>query len=534
MTVVATGELDLRLSPASSRKLENDIGGSVTKAGTSASGKLGAALSGAFAAAGAIRVFGSFLDEATEAAKVGRDTAAVIKSTGGVANVTAGDVGKLAEKLSVLGGVDDELVQSSLNVLATFTNIRNTATDKTFDRAALAAANLSARFKTDLSSATLQVGKALNDPIKGVTALSRAGVQFSVKQKAMIKSLVESGDLLGAQNIILKELSVQTAGAFEASATPAQKLKVSLDNVKESLGTALLPIVQKVSEAFINLSPGMQKLVVVGGLLVGALVVLAPAIAAIIPIITAITLAGLGTAAMFAGIGVAVGLLAVVVVKNWDTIKDAITTAVSFVIEFVKTNWPLLIGILLGPIGIVVSLIIKNFDTIKGVIGGAIDWVRNNWPLLLAILTGPIGLAVLAITKNFDKIKEVGSSVFGAITGAVQGFVNVIRGALDWISKLISAIAKIKFPKIPGQGVVGNVIGKIPGFAEGGIVPGRIGQPQLAIVHGGETVTPPGQSAPGGTMFRDLIIQGATFEGADRTASSVVRELRAEAYRQGR
>ena len=48
------------------------------------------------------------------------------------------------------------------------------------------------------------VGKALNDPLKGLTALSRIGVQFTAQQQEQIKAMVEVGDVAGAQKIILR------------------------------------------------------------------------------------------------------------------------------------------------------------------------------------------------------------------------------------------------------------------------------------------------------------------------------------------
>ena len=110
-------------------------------------------------------------NEFEEAEKAARRTESVIRSTGGVAGVTAEDVSNLADQLARLSGQDDDLIQANANLLLTFTNIRNVGPDKIFDDANLAALNLAAGLDTDLKSATLQLGKALNDPVKGMTAL---------------------------------------------------------------------------------------------------------------------------------------------------------------------------------------------------------------------------------------------------------------------------------------------------------------------------------------------------------------------------
>lgn len=127
---------------------------------------------------------------------------------------------------------------------------------------------MSTALGTDMSSASIQLGKALNNPIAGLTALSRAGVSFTEEQKNQIRTLVETGDVLGAQKLILAELSKEFGGAAEAAATPVDKLRVKLGNLQEDVGAALIPIVSgaadvvsKLTDAFIAL-PGPVKTVV--------------------------------------------------------------------------------------------------------------------------------------------------------------------------------------------------------------------------------------------------------------------------------
>jgi hypothetical protein len=206
-------------------------------------------LGGIAAAAGAIKLGASAIDEAREAQQVARQTAAVIKSTGGAAKLSAKDVSKLAGRLSYMAGVDDELIQAGENVLLTFKDVRNEAGkgNKIFDKATKVALNMSTALGTDLKGANIQVGKALNDPIKGVTALTRVGVTFTDQQKDQIKTLVESGDKLAAQKLILKELGSEFGGSARSQASASDRLKVAFGNVQESLGKGLLPIVQDFS-----------------------------------------------------------------------------------------------------------------------------------------------------------------------------------------------------------------------------------------------------------------------------------------------
>lgn len=256
------------------------------------------------AAAGATAFAATAINAALDAQKVQKLTDAVIKSTGGVANVTSDQVRSLADRLSELSGVDDEVTQSAANVLLTFTNVRNQmgANNDVFDQASLAALNLSAALGTDLQSATIMVGKALNDPVDGVTKLTRAGVSFTDQQKNQIKALQESGDLLGAQKIILGELATEFGGAAEAAANPIDRLKVQLGNLQESLGAALLPLAQQMIPVIQSIiTPLEQMLLPVIEQIIPAL---QPVIASFGPI-----LAGLGTA-ISAGLGAVTPVLA--------------------------------------------------------------------------------------------------------------------------------------------------------------------------------------------------------------------------------
>jgi hypothetical protein len=243
--------------------LQRQVGPEMDSAGRRTGSRFGSAFKsaarvgifgGIALAAGALKVGADALGEAQEARKVGRLTGAVIKSTGGAAKVTERQVGKLSGRLSVMAGVDDEVVQQGSNVLLTFKGIRNETGkgNKIFDQANKATLNLSAALGKDLKGSAIQVGKALNDPIAGTTALGRAGVQFTEDQKEQIKTLTESGDLLGAQKIILRELDSQFGGAARSQTNSSERMKVAFDNVKESLGTGLLPLVDRFSRFLIR------------------------------------------------------------------------------------------------------------------------------------------------------------------------------------------------------------------------------------------------------------------------------------------
>jgi acid phosphatase family membrane protein YuiD len=211
---------------------------------------VGTALAGVFGAAIIARGIKSFIDEARQAARVTRQTEAVLKATGGAAKITAKQVANLAQSISNKVGVDDEAIQSGLNLLLTFRNVRNEAGkgNDVFNQASTAIVDMTAAMNNGrvtsegLKTTTIAVGKALQDPIRGITALRRVGVTFTEQQKKQITTLIESGHTMEAQKIILRELSQEFGGAARAAADPWQRFGVAVDNLKERIGTALLPV----------------------------------------------------------------------------------------------------------------------------------------------------------------------------------------------------------------------------------------------------------------------------------------------------
>lgn len=209
-----------------------------------------------------VQFFKDSITEARESEAVMRQTEAAIKSTGGAAKVTAAQIGDLATSLSNKTAMDDEAIQSAENLLLTFTNIRNEAGqgNDIFNQATKTVLDLSTAMGMDLNSSALMLGKALNDPIAGMTALGRAGVQLTQAQKDSIKSMVEMGDTLGAQKLLLAEVAKQVGGSAEALATPAEKAKVAWGNFKEQVGTALIPIIDKLANvAMDKVLPAFEK-----------------------------------------------------------------------------------------------------------------------------------------------------------------------------------------------------------------------------------------------------------------------------------
>lgn len=193
-------------------------------------------------------VGGSLVRAAYESQKVMKQTEAIIAATGQAAGMTAKDVADLAESMSNKTGIDDEAIQSSLNLLLTFKAVRNEvgAGNDVFNRAAQAALDLGNVFGS-ADAAAVQLGKALSNPLKGVTALRKSGVDFTEQQIKQIKTFVESGKVLEAQKMILAEVEAQVGGTAAASGTAFDRMRVAIGNAAEDLGGVLIPYVERFS-----------------------------------------------------------------------------------------------------------------------------------------------------------------------------------------------------------------------------------------------------------------------------------------------
>jgi len=206
----------------------------------------------ATAAAGIALVSKTLTDSvksAMESEKAMAELNAVLKSTKGVAGVSIDALTAHAEALQKVTMFSDEAINAGQSMLLTFTNIGADV----FPQATEAVLNLAEKFGS-VDQAAVQLGKALNDPIAGVTALRRVGVMLSDEQEKQIKDFMAVNDIASAQGVILAELETEFGGLARAMGeTTAGKLAIlnnQLDNLKEKLGAALIPMLIKAADAF--------------------------------------------------------------------------------------------------------------------------------------------------------------------------------------------------------------------------------------------------------------------------------------------
>jgi hypothetical protein len=186
--------------------------------------------------------------------KATAQTEAVIKSTGATAGVTAEEVRKLSEKYEAMNAtVGDEVIQSGQNLLLTFTAVRKEA----FEPALKAALDLSTAMGTDLDSAIKTVGKALSDPAKAISRLTRQGIILTKQEQKQIESHLKNNDTLAAQNVILTALDKRYGGSFlaggQTTAAKVAKFGDAIEDIQRNLAVALLPAVSNVADALTEL-----------------------------------------------------------------------------------------------------------------------------------------------------------------------------------------------------------------------------------------------------------------------------------------
>jgi len=233
------------------------LGGASTGGALKMAGALGLVAGGAFAAgkaivdgligaAGkAIEVGGQMISLANEQAEAEQKLESVIRATGGAAGFTAEQLKQHAANLQNITTVGDETIIGVEALMATFRNVRGDV----FLDATEAALDLSHVMGGDADSAAKMLGKALNDPVRGMLAMSEASVTFSQSQQDVIRDLVKTGDVAGAQRVILDELANQVGGAAsDAAGTFGGKmdqLKNRIGDTGESIGRVLISALEE-------------------------------------------------------------------------------------------------------------------------------------------------------------------------------------------------------------------------------------------------------------------------------------------------
>ena len=346
-------------------------------------------------------VLGDAVREAMNAQEVGAQLDAVLQSTGGAAGMTADEVNDLATSLSEVTRFEDDAIVAGESMLLTFTNIG----EDVFPQATETMLDMSQALGQDMQTSAVQLGKALNDPIKGVTALQRVGVTFTEAQKDQIKAMVEAGDVMGAQKVILAELSKEFGGSARAAGQTfggqMDILKNKIGNVKEEVGMALLPVLTQLATA-------------------------------------------LGPVLMEAAQGLA------------NFLTNTLIPAISDVVTWVTENWPKIRDTAIAVWNAVVAVVGPILETIKGLLqdaGESTSWLSEAWqrvqaiiaavlPPIQTIIEAVLGAISTFVAEHGDEIKAFMDTAWEAIGSIINTVLAIIEAtivpALQAIAQFIS------------------------------------------------------------------------------------------------
>lgn len=332
--------------------------------------------------------FNSMISAAMESESELAELNAVLESTKGVSGMTAEALMAQADALQQVTKFGDEAIIGGQSMLLTFTNIGK----EVFPAATVAMLNMAEKFGS-IDQASIQLGKALNDPILGVTALRRVGIQLSEAQEEQIKKFVEVGDVASAQKIILGELETQFGGLAEAAgqttAGQMEIMKNQLGELSEELGRELIPLLVELLPHLIDLirsfremSPEAKQTVLA---VMGVVAALGPLLTTVGGAITLFSsLSGTVLPAVGAALGAislpvlaligAVGLLIFTIIKFGD---DALNTCV--MISAIMRQ------LLVNAVEWVVGRWTSGFNSIVGAIRSVIDWVGSLGSRLMGL-----------------------------------------------------------------------------------------------------------------------------------------------------
>lgn len=374
-------------------------------------GKLGASAGKAlkYGAIGAAAGIGagifSGLKSAAEYQKIQAQSAAVIKSTGGAANVTAQDVARLGSAVEGYSGLTNESVESGANLLLTFKNIRNEGGkgNKIFSRTTKTLADMSVAMGTEPKAAAVQLGKALNDPTKGLSALSRVGITFDAQQTSTIKKLQESGHTMKAQKIILKELNSEFGGSAKAAGDTFSGSMSRLKNVfGDLLRDTLMPALPALTKfaKFLE-TKGVPALGKLGGGFSKLKGFMEPVIGAVSTVFDAFKGAD-GAESKMTGLR-----------DTFSSVFESVKTIVSSAVAIVTVLWNSFGSTL-------VSYATSTFKNVMQIVRGAFDVIAGIFKVVSSLLTGDW-------RGVWDGIKQVVRGAWAVIGGIVKQAFNLMK-----------------------------------------------------------------------------------------------------------
>lgn len=182
-------------------------------------------------------VVGTLIRATTEQQDVLVQLDSALKSTGGASGMTRGRLVELSEELQSLTGYSDQAVQGVESIMLSFTRVRGDL----FEKSIKATLDLATRMKIELPSAARMVGKAMDDPIRGMEALGEAGIRVTEMERDRIRVMVMAGESEKARIFLLDLMKTKFEGAAEAE-------RYTLGGALKALGVSFLNLFEASGE----------------------------------------------------------------------------------------------------------------------------------------------------------------------------------------------------------------------------------------------------------------------------------------------
>ena len=433
----------------------------------------------------------AFLRTAIPAAREAREAigqvSAALESMGPASQRNAEQLQASARALMRISTFDDDdILRGVTSNLLTFGRVSGDV----FDRAQRSIVDMASRMRMQLQPATIMIGKALNDPIRGMQQLRRVGIQFTEAQQTAIRAAMAHNNIIGAQTIMLEELERQFGGSAQAmhDAQPDQAFINQWNDFSEVVGEIalqLLPpltaMLTSVLDRFQALSPEMQRFAVYAVGITAALgpllMILGPVVSfsgRLITLLATMGTAGSAAGGVMAGLGVSLAGLATVLVpvaaavgaaylawRNWDKIAPVLsrlwqvisTTLGPPLVQMVGTIsgalsdlWNGPFGTLLGQAMTALSALTSLFARVFGPpvlqllrglavgVGVAFQAVADWVNVLASLLTGDFSGAWNSIKSLVSNVVQgIGRVIEAMVPGALNSLQNLYLGAKNWL-----------------------------------------------------------------------------------------------------
>ena len=375
----------------------------------------------------------------------------------------------------------DDFIQS-FNVLSSFRAIAVSS----FTEVSEVAANVAQVMGTDVKSATVQLAKALEDPTRGLTALSRSGITFNESQTETIKNLVKSGNLLDAQALILETVKGQYDEAARAAGTgfagAVDLLTENTDDLTEALGKGLEPAAAAVTNGLANLVKNVSQIPTPMGqaaLAIGGATAAVYALKTANDLLIASKLGGflIAQTALFKAFGAQIYLTAAAVgfkTKALVLLKGALAAlpwaaAIGAITVLIKQQYDLITAfkkfdelIRKGTVEelnkkieeLEVSLIKANNKTVA--------WYESMLDFILG--TDGASTSVAGLTKRLDELKKARDAAATDIQ-PIKGFDTLTDDQMDQVLKR-GKYAPPELPKLPKTDPLASLEGQVQALKE--------------------------------------------------------------------